>query len=455
MPYWLQYKVTLTLILIYLRRSGRGNHGQLGHGNLNDLSTFSKVEVLEGHVISQVTCGKEHTNVLTSEGVVYAFGNSIYGRTGHGVTEGDQSTPKKVNGCLESKKVVFIASGAWHSVCITDNGDTYTWGRGSHGTLGHGDKISRATPKLVDGLAGKKAKEVSCGGSHTIVRTENGRLYSFGSGADGQLGHCNFDDKLTPTLIEAPFEGKFVVQVTCGLKHSMALTSEGRLYTWGKGADGRLGHGSELNYCIASIVERLIGFKVVRIATYCKHSVALVEDSNRSYAKMMKAMVNDETCSDVVFHLKNNERVHANKGLLIGRSEYFRAMFRSGMRESKENEVEVRDCSKTVFLLFLEYLYKGEVDIEVGDAVELYVLSDRYQENDLSRQCLEMIEGGLTPSNAIEFLAEADGLSLAALKDVCMEYVLSNYGTIENEGLESLSPSLMAEMLRDIKERHF
>jgi RCC1 and BTB domain-containing protein len=300
-----------------------------------------------------------------------------------------------VTGCLESKKVVFVASNGHHSACITEDGDTYTWGLGEHGQLGHGDEINRSTPKLISGLAGKKAKEVACGGYHTIVRTDNGNVYSFGNGTEGQLGHCSFENKLTPTLIQqAQLEGKCVVQVACGWTHTMVLTSEGRLYTWGSGRVGRLGHGSELKTCVPSVVESLLGYKVVHIASQNSHSVALV-NSNPSLSMMMKAMVNDETCSDVVFLLKDgDERIHATKGLLIGRSEYFRAMFRSGMKESRENQVEVRDCSKAVFLLLLEYLYSGEVDIGMDHAIELYALSDRYQEDDLSRQCLEVVEIG-------------------------------------------------------------
>ena len=112
-------------------------------------------------------------------------------------------------------------------------------------------------------------------------------------------------------------------------------------------------------------------------------------------------MINNETCSDIVFLLKDNNnaaRVHANKGLLIGRSKYFEAMFRSDMKENRENKVKIKDCSKTVFLLFLEYrtyLYKGDVvDIGIEEAKDLYyVLSDRYQEDDLSSKCLlEVIE---------------------------------------------------------------
>ena len=70
--------------------------------------------------------------------------------------------------------MIFVDTNGKHTACITENGDTYTWGkRRGHGQLGHGDERDRAPPKLVDGLAGKKAKEVACGGWYTIVLTED------------------------------------------------------------------------------------------------------------------------------------------------------------------------------------------------------------------------------------------------------------------------------------------
>jgi hypothetical protein len=99
-------------------------------------------------------------------------------------------------------------------------------------------------------------------------------------------------------------------------------------------------------------------------------------------------------------------------------------------------------------------LYKGEVDIGSEDAKELYVLSHRYQEDDLSAQCLGVIEKGLTHANVMGLMVEGESLGLDALKDVCMEYVVSNYGTsIKNQGFDSLSPSLMLELLNNIAER--
>ena len=450
-----QYQLILKLTLdMFSSRSGKGGSGQLGHGNLDNLSfsTFTKVEGFDGQTIVQVAAGAEHTVVLTSTGCVYTFGSNEYGQTGHGITEGNHNTPKKVAGCLESKKVVFVAANNDHSACITENGDTFTWGYGEYGSLGHGDGESRSTPKVIDGLVGKKAIQVACGWCHTIVCTSNGRVYSFGDGEYGQLGHGDSKEQWTPTLIEALSEGKFVVKVACGWSHSMALTSEGRLYTWGSGVNGKLGHGSELNSGVPSVVESLLGYKVVHIASKNAHSVALV-DSKRSYSVIMKSMIDDKTCSDVTFVLKDGERIHANKGLLIARSKYFRAMFRSGMKESRENEVKVQDCSKGVFGLLLEYLYSGDVYFKMDDALELYALSDRYQEDDLSRKCLEAVRRGLSDANALELLVEADALGLIALKDVCMEYVALNEKLIEKDNIELLSHSLTTELLCNIVER--
>ena len=169
--------------------SGSSDHGQLGHGSLDDLDTLAKVEGLIGHFIVQVAAGDDHTIALTSEGAVFTFGSNEDGRTGHGTTEGNQTTPRKVGGCLDGRKVVSVAAGALHTACIDEDGDIYTWGKGEYGRLGHGDETDRSSPKVVRGLIGKKCSAVACGAYHTLVIAENGKVFSFGHGKRGQLGH--------------------------------------------------------------------------------------------------------------------------------------------------------------------------------------------------------------------------------------------------------------------------
>ena len=320
--------------------------------------------------------------------------------------------------------------------------------RGESGELGHGDETSRIIPTLVNELAGKKATGIACGYSHTLVRTECGNIYSFGQGKDGQLGHgmMGATKLLTPTLVEA-LEGKFVKEVACGQNHSMALARDGRLYTWGNGGHGQLGHGSVVHYSTPCIVECFIGQKVVSISSFQDHSLALVDPTQSSHIKRMKAMVNDESCSDVVFLLDNDERVNVSRSVLIGHSEYFKAMFRSNMKESKTNKIRVQGFSKHMFLLFLEYLYTNVLDCDLENAMQLCVLADRYQEDELCKYCLKVVEEGLSDDNVIEFIVEAEYLGFDGLLDVCKEYFVSNCGNlIDTEDLGSLSQPLLADL---------
>ena len=454
-------KIDISRSDTFVSCSGRGTEGQLGFGNLDSRSTPSMVllEFLDyGDRIVQVAAGDNHTILLSSEGKVLSFGSNKAGQTGLGIYKGCQKAPRMVKGCLEGKKVVFVVAGDIHSVCIDEWGDTFTWGSGGSGKLGHGDEENQSTPKRVDGLIGNHCHTAACGSAHTLVLTRNGSVYSFGSNGCGQLGYGTRRPRIesTPKLIKAPLEGKLITHVACGSHHSMATTKGGVLYTWGKGEDGRLGRGSKkLNdVFIPSVVQSLLDFKVVKIDSNNGYSVVLVEEPKRCCFKNLKAMIDDEKCSDIFFVLKddNDERVHANKGILIGQSEYFRAMFRSDMRESRENVIEVRDCSKTVLLLLLEYLYTGSVEIggqDIEIVMKLYDLSHRYQENELCVRCMQMLE--ISDKNAMVLLQTAHDLGSSTLEGIFMEYVVSNFGTsFKREMLESLSPTLMSELLDSI-----
>jgi alpha-tubulin suppressor-like RCC1 family protein len=85
--------------------------------------------------------------------------------------------------------------------------------------------------------------QVVTGLSYTVVMTREGKLYSWGSGSHGQLGHGNTQDKYRPLQIEAIDEGITVVQVSAGVSHTLAVTKDGALYSFGYGANSGLGHG--------------------------------------------------------------------------------------------------------------------------------------------------------------------------------------------------------------------
>jgi len=139
-----------------------------------------------------------------------------------------------------------VSAGAQHSLALTADGAVWSWGRGGQGRLGHGDGHQQLLPKKVEALAGQRVVAVSAGGHHSLALTADGALWSWGGGGDGQLGHGDQQFQLLPKKIEA-LAGQRVVAVSAGVRHSIALTADSAVFTWGKGERGSLGHGEDLS----------------------------------------------------------------------------------------------------------------------------------------------------------------------------------------------------------------
>eukprot|EP00656_Telonema_subtile_P053531 TRINITY_DN7783_c0_g2_i4.p1 TRINITY_DN7783_c0_g2~~TRINITY_DN7783_c0_g2_i4.p1 ORF type:complete len:2135 (-),score=453.89 TRINITY_DN7783_c0_g2_i4:112-6516(-) len=153
----------------------------------------------------------------------------------------DRPTPVE----LGDIKPAFISAGAEHAGLLTEEGLLFTWGNGHHGRLGHNDTEDQWTPKQV--MAWKDESEhfqklVSCGTNHTLSVSKGDKVFSWGSGWRYKLGHGAQKNYLTPREISA-LRRERVCQIIASEFHSSCLTEDGEIYTWGYGANGRLGHG--------------------------------------------------------------------------------------------------------------------------------------------------------------------------------------------------------------------
>ena len=254
---------------------GHGDSGQLGHGGEEDEAVPRLVLGLGTNAVG-VAAGDEHTVVCTSEGQLYTFGNGLRGKLGHGVHE-DEVVPRLVQG-LVGKNVVGVGGGGSHTVVCTADGQLYTFGYGVGGQLGHGGQEPESVPRLVLGLVGTKVVGVAAGSTHTVVCTSEGQLYTFGHGDAGRLGHGGEEDELVPRLVEG-LVGTKVVGVAAGSSHTVVCTSDGQLYTFGHGYAGRLGHGGQQVELVPRLVEGLVGKSVVGVATgNAFHSVVWTDE---------------------------------------------------------------------------------------------------------------------------------------------------------------------------------
>jgi hypothetical protein len=138
------------------------------------------------------------------------------------------STPTLVD-ALWCAGIVSIDAGDYHSAAAAADGRLWTWGRGKHGALGHGDNDNRIEPTLVEGLLGTPVVAVAAGGTHTVALSQRRHVYTWGHNRVGQLGLGHRNDGVTPVVI-ANSESWRIVQVrtTPSLAHTVhSLTHEG------------------------------------------------------------------------------------------------------------------------------------------------------------------------------------------------------------------------------------
>ncbi|KAG5577606.1 hypothetical protein H5410_057740 [Solanum commersonii] len=264
---------------------GDGDFGLLGHGNAVSHWVPKRVNgPLEGIHVSYISCGPWHTAVVTSAGQLFTFGDGTFGVLGHGDRK-SVSKPREVES-LKGLRTVRAACGVWHTAAVVEvmvgsssssncsSGKLFTWGDGDKGRLGHGDKESKLVPTCVAALVEPNFCQVTCGHSLTVALTTSGHVYTMGSPVYGQLGHHQADGKL-PRRVEGKLAKSFVEEIACGAYHVAVLTSRTEVYTWGKGANGRLGHGDTDDRNSPTLVEALKDKQVKSIACGTNFTAAI------------------------------------------------------------------------------------------------------------------------------------------------------------------------------------
>ena len=99
-------------------------YGKLGHGNELGHPAPCRVEALVGHKVEQIACGSRHTAALLSGGEVYAWGDRENGVCGVGEVSDHQYAPRCVEG-LKGKKLKQISACGFHTAAISDNGEMW------------------------------------------------------------------------------------------------------------------------------------------------------------------------------------------------------------------------------------------------------------------------------------------------------------------------------------------
>ena len=183
-------------------------------------------------------------------------------------------------------QVSNIACGQYHTACCTLDGELFAWGLNRDGQLGLGDSANRQQPCRVPLPHDGPCVQVACGGRHMFVLGAYGEVSSCGCNSHGQLGQGSSRGKepLRRLVEVEALSDERVVQLACGGAHSAAVTADGHLYTWGKNANGQLGHGDVSTLDEPTRVQS-IGQRAAWVACGGAHTACLV--------RLGEAMVDD------------------------------------------------------------------------------------------------------------------------------------------------------------------
>uniref|UniRef100_A0A9J7ZTV2 X-linked retinitis pigmentosa GTPase regulator n=1 Tax=Cyprinus carpio carpio TaxID=630221 RepID=A0A9J7ZTV2_CYPCA len=258
---------------------GSNNWGQLGLGTKTTVNKPTCVKALKSERVKLAACGRTHTLVYTSRGNLYASGGNNEGQLGLGDCD-DRTSFHLVDFFSKHEPVKMLAAGSNTSAALTQDGRLYMWGDNSEGQIGLGKESNALNPREVS--VGKRVSWVSCGYYHSAFVTVDGALYTFGEKDSGKLGLST--EKLASHKVPQQVTGisDKVVQVSCGGGHTVALTDH-EVYSFGLGQFGQLGHGTFIfESRLPRVVEHFRRGRVKHVECGENHT-ALITDSGLLY----------------------------------------------------------------------------------------------------------------------------------------------------------------------------
>jgi len=222
---------------------GYNGDGELGDGTRTSRNVPEQIG--QGKTWAAASAGEYCSIALATDGTLWAWGDNSYGQLGDG-TQTNRLYPMAV---ATNKTWNVVKTSGFHTVAIAADGSLWAWGDNSAGELGDGSLIASSLPVQV--ATNKTWAYASAGGDDffnypfTMAVVTDGTLWGWGGNVfAGQLGDGTFENQPLPAQVAT---NQTWAGVSAGGEHTVALASDGTLWSWGNGSSGQLGDGRVLD----------------------------------------------------------------------------------------------------------------------------------------------------------------------------------------------------------------
>jgi alpha-tubulin suppressor-like RCC1 family protein len=257
---------------------GIGLNARLGNAQTTSSISTPVTTFAGGTNWRQVSAGSAHTSAIKTDGTLWIWGNGTTGQLGNAQTT-DASTP--VTTFAGGNDWKQVSAGVRCTTAIKTDGTLWIWGQGSGGALGNAQTINSSTP-VTTFAGGNDWDKVSCGNYYTAAIKTDGTLWTWGFSSDGCLGTASSGVTIS-TPVTTFTGGNDWKHIEAGVFHVAAIKTDGTLWTWGNGVDGKLGNGTTTGNTSTPITTFAGGTNWKQAASGFYHTAAVQSGINAEY----------------------------------------------------------------------------------------------------------------------------------------------------------------------------
>ncbi|EMP26852.1 Protein RCC2, partial [Chelonia mydas] len=290
------------------RSEGRGRHG-IFIQNKNSALYFLLFIMYNGQPITKMACGAEFSMIMDCKGNLYSFGCPEYGQLGHNsdgkfiaraqrIEYDCELVPRRVAIFIEKTKdgqilpvpnvvVRDVACGANHTLVLDSQKRVFSWGFGGYGRLGHAEQKDEMVPRLVKlfDFPGRGAAQIYAGYTCSFAVSETGGLFFWGA------TNTSRESTMYPKAVQ-DLCGWKIRSLACG-KSSIIVAADESTISWGPSPTfGELGYGDHKpkSSTAAQEVKTLDGIYPEQVAMGYAHSLVIARDESEVEKEKLKKL---------------------------------------------------------------------------------------------------------------------------------------------------------------------